>query len=74
MQKLMQRYVPAGCDEITRPGLPGIVYVDRARLCAQAYRVPLVPLKWVLAKLPGRKIQCCAPGDPAGSATMETYL
>ena len=46
MQKLMQRYVPAGCDEITRPGLPGVVYVDRARLCAQAYRGRAVRPTW----------------------------
>lgn len=46
MQRMMQRYTPAGFEEITRPGLPGVVYVDRARLCAQAYRGRAVRPTW----------------------------
>ncbi len=32
------RCTPPGWEEVTRPGLPGAVYVDRARLRGMAYR------------------------------------
>lgn len=44
--KLVQRYIPVGWEEISHPGLPGVVYVDRAGLHAEAYRGKAIRPTW----------------------------